>query len=93
MMEKNMARIIWAIEVNLPYFPAGWVPMGAIRDTADIRACDGMTGKQAFNVAMVRLVATGGVAVTPEENQKVIDQAMLIQGCLVGGVRMDYATL
>lgn len=93
MLESNMARIIWAIEVNLPHFPAGWVPMGAIRDTADIRACDGMTGKQAFDRAMTALVGTGGVAAIPEENQKVITDAMLIQGCFVGGERKDYATL
>jgi hypothetical protein len=92
-METNMQRIIWAIEVNLPYFPAGWVPMGAIRDTAGIQGYDGLNGRQAFDRAMVALVGCGAVAVTPEENQKVIDQPMLLQGCNVGGVRMDYATL
>ena len=93
MLESNMARIIWAIEQCLPYYVAGWVPMGAIRDTADIRAYDGMNGKQAFNVAMTALVACGAVAAVPEDNQKVVDQAMLIQGCFIGGERKDYATL
>lgn len=93
MLTMNALAVLRAIQVNMGYYPTGWVPMGAIRDTAQITAFDGMSGRQAFDRAMAELVGSGIVAAVPEENQKTITETMMRQGCFIGGERKDYATL
>lgn len=93
MISQNATRVLWAIEQNIGYYPTGWVPMGAIRDTAAFVSDGTYTGKELFRIALTELVAKGKVAAIPEENQKTITQAQLIQGCLIGGERKDYATI
>lgn len=93
MLTINALAVHQAIRVNMGYYPAGWVPMGAIRDTARITAFDGMSARQAFDRAMTELVASGIVAAVPEDNQKTVTAAQMIQGCFIGGERKDYATL
>jgi hypothetical protein len=93
MFSSNALAIYAAIDANKGYYVNGWVPMGTIRDIAGIQAYGERSRNEEFCLALRELAENGVISLIPEENQKVITDAMLVSGAYVGGERKDYAAI
>lgn len=93
MLTTNALRVFTAIDSVKGYYVNGWVPMGTIREIADIQAYAEKTRNEEFVIALTELVEAGIICLIPEENQKTITDAMLTRGAYVGGRRNDYAAI
>lgn len=92
-LSSNALRVFTAIDANSSYFAQGWVPMGVIREIADIQAYGQISRNEEFCLALIELANNGLISLIPEENQKTITDAMLTSGAFVGGERKDYAAI
>ena len=93
MFSSNALAVYAAIDANKRYYVNGWVPMGTIREVAGIQAYGERSRNEEFCLALRELAENGAIDLIPEENQKTITDAMLINGACVGGERKDYAAI
>ncbi len=92
-LSSNALKAFTAIDTQKGYFVNGWVPMAAIRELADVQAYGELSRNDEFCQALRELAEVGLICLIPEENQKVITDAMLTTGAYIGGRRNDYAMI